>query len=101
MELERRGKAGSLRRAATVKLPESLLTPSFEELNIEDHTELAAARIELVVSAGLAKQKRWSISLPEATARTLILTLESNTGSGSELEEVLRWKMDRGFGVPP
>lgn len=100
VELERRGKAGSLRRAATVKLPESLLTPSFEELNIEDHTELAAALRELVVSAGLAKQKRWSISLPEATARTLILTLESNTGSGSELEEVLRWKMDRGFGVP-
>ena len=43
VELERRGKAGSLRRAATVKLPESLLTPSFEELNIKDHTELAAA----------------------------------------------------------
>jgi len=100
VELERRGKAGSLRRAATVKLPESLLTPSFEELNIEDHTELAAALRELVTSAGLSKQKRWSVSLPEATARTLILTLESNSGSGSELEEVLRWKMDRGFGVP-
>ena len=100
VELERRGKAGSLRRAATVKLPESLLTPSFEESNIEDHTELAAALRELVVSAGLSKQKRWSVSLPEATARTLILTLESNSGTGSELEEVLRWKMDRGFGVP-
>ena len=100
VELERRGKAGSLRRAATVKLPESLLTPSFEELNIEDHTELAAALRELVTSAGLSKQKRWSVSLPEATARTLILPRESNSGSGSELEEVLRWKMDRGFGVP-
>lgn len=100
VELERRGNAGSLRRAATVKLPESLISPSFDESNIEDHSELAAAIRELAASAGMLKQKRWSVSLPEATARTLILTLEPHSGSGSELEEVLRWKMDRGFGVP-
>ncbi|MGI8919232.1 MAG: hypothetical protein ACR2H6_11575 [Pyrinomonadaceae bacterium] len=100
VELERRGNAGNLRRAATVKLPESLISPSFEDANIEDHTELAAALRELAASAGLLKQKRWSVSLPEATARTLILTLEVNAGSASELEEVLRWKMDRGFGIP-
>ena len=99
VELERRGNVGGLRRAATVKLPESLITPSFEESNIADHTELAAAIRELAASAGLLKHKRWSVSLPEATARTLILTIEVNT-AGSELEEVLKWKMDRGFGVP-
>jgi hypothetical protein len=99
VELERRGNAGNLRRAATVKLPESLISPSFEDSNIEDHTELAAALRELAASAGLLKQKRWSVSLPEATARTLIVTLEVST-TGSELEEVLKWKMDRGFGVP-
>jgi len=98
VELERRGNVGSLRRAATVKLPDSLITPSFEESNIADHAELAAAIRELAASAGLLKHKRWSVSLPEATARTLILIIEPNTGS--ELEEVLRWKMDRGFGIP-
>jgi hypothetical protein len=100
VELERRGNVGNLRRAATVKLPESLISPSFEDSNIDDHTDLAAALRELAASAGLLKQKRWSVSLPEATARTLILTLEVDAGSGSELEEVLRWKMDRGFGIP-
>ena len=100
VELERRGNVGNLRRAATVKLPESLIEPSFEEGNITDHAELATALRELAASAGLLKQKRWSVSLPEATARTLIITLETNTGGGSELEEVLRWKMDRGFAVP-
>ena len=100
VELERRGNVGNLRRAATVKLPESLISPSFEDSNIEDHTDLAGALRELTASAGLLKQKRWSVSLPEATARTLILTLEVDAGSGSELEEVLRWKMDRGFGIP-
>lgn len=99
VELERRGNVGNLRRAATVKLPESLISPSFEDSNIEDHSDLAAALRELAGSAGLLKQKRWSASLPEATARTLIVTLEVNT-TGSELEEVLKWKMDRGFGVP-
>lgn len=100
VELERRGNVGALRRAATVKLPDSLIEPSFDESNIADHAELAAALRDLVASAGLLKQKRWSVSLPEGTTRTLMVTLESNVGSGSELEEVLKWKMDRGFAVP-
>lgn len=100
VDLERRGNVGNLRRAATVKLPESLIQPSFDEANIADHAELAAALAELATSAGLLRQKRWSVSLPEATARTLILTLETQAGSHSELEEVLKWKMDRGYGIP-
>jgi hypothetical protein len=40
------------------------------------------------------------LSLPEATARTLVLTLESPSQSASELQDVLRWKIERGFGVP-
>jgi hypothetical protein len=100
VELERRGNVGALRRAATVKLPDSLIEPSFEESNIADHAELAAALRDLAASAGLLKQRRWSVSLPEGTTRTLMVTLESNVGSGSELEEVLKWKMDRGFAVP-
>ncbi len=100
VELERRGGVGSLRRAATMKLPESLIRLSFDEPNIADHSELATALSELASSAGLMRQKRWSVSLPEATTRTLIVTLEAQPGSHSELEEVLRWKMDRSFGVP-
>ncbi|MGI8734528.1 MAG: type IV pilus biogenesis protein PilM [Pyrinomonadaceae bacterium] len=100
VELERRGGVGSLRRAATMKLPEALIRPSFDEPNIADHSELATALSELASSAGLMRQKRWSVSLPEATTRTLIVTLEAQPGSHSELEEVLRWKMDRSFGVP-
>lgn len=100
VDLERRGNVGNLRRAATMKLSESLIQPSFDEPNITDHAELAAALSELATSAGLLRQKRWSVSLPEATARTLILTLETQTGSHSELDEVLKWKMDRSFGIP-
>jgi hypothetical protein len=76
-----------------------LITPSFEESNIADVAELAAAVTDMATSAGLLRQKRWSVALPEAASRSLILTLESRPSSNSELEEVLKWKMERGFGA--
>ena len=90
----------TVRRAATFDLSESIIQPSFDSRNIENPTQLANILSDLVTSAGLAKQKRWSLSLPEATSRTLVFTLESQPQSGSELQEILRWKMERGFGAP-
>jgi hypothetical protein len=101
VQLERRGREGfALKKAATITLPETLVQPNFDEQNITDGNELADALAELVTSAGLLKQRRWSVALPEASARTTILTMESATGSRKEKEEVLRWKTERGFGVP-
>ena len=101
VQLERgRGGSFSLRRAATVALPESLIHPSFDEPNISDQRELLAALKDLATSAGLLHQKKWSVALPDAASRTLILTLESRPASRAELEEVLTWKMERGFGTP-
>lgn len=99
--LERgRAKGFTLRRAATVALADEVLSPAFEELNINDPAALALTLSDLATSAGLLKQKRWSVSLPEASSRSLILTLESQPGSNAELEEMLNWKMERGFNSP-
>jgi hypothetical protein len=99
VQLEKgRNGGSSLKRAATLALPDSLINPSFEEPNISDVGELAAAVTDLATSAGLLRQKRWSVALPEAASRSMILTLESRPSSNSELEEVLKWKMERGFG---
>jgi hypothetical protein len=101
VQLERvKGSLCKLRRAATFNIAESLVRPSFEETNIENVPQLASVLNELATSAGLLRQKRWSLSLPEATARTLVLTLESQSQSAGELQDVLRWKIERGFGVP-
>ncbi|CAN5810846.1 hypothetical protein BH18ACI4_BH18ACI4_25390 [soil metagenome] len=101
VEVDRgRGKGYSLRRAATISLGDSLIQPGFDQPNVPDRSELAGALSELATSAGLIRQKRWSVTLPGATTRSLILTLETRPGSQRELEEVLTWKMDRGFGVP-
>ncbi|HSS18967.1 MAG TPA: hypothetical protein VLL54_02735 [Pyrinomonadaceae bacterium] len=101
VQLDRgRGGQSNLRRAATIALPDSLITPSFSEPNLSSPAELATALRDLATSAGLLQQKRWSLALPDATSRTLIVTLESTPSSRSELEEVLTWKMERGFGQP-
>lgn len=98
VQLERgRGGGSSLKRAATVALPESLIIPSFDGPNISDYSHLSSVLGDLATSAGLLQQKRWSMTLPDAASRSLILTLESRPASSSELEEVLRWKMERGF----
>ena len=98
VQLERsRGSVYNLRRAATVDLPDEVISPSFDSQNISDPTALAIALNDLAASAGLLKQKRWSVSLPEATTRTLIIIVESQAGSHGELEEMLNWKMERGF----
>lgn len=100
VQLERiKGSACKLRRAATFNIDESLIRPSFDEPNITNGAQLAAVLKDLATSAGLLRQKRWSLSLPEATTRTLVLTLESQPQSASELQEVLRWKIERGFGA--
>jgi hypothetical protein len=100
VQLERvRAGASSLRRAATVGLPETLIRPSFDEPNISDPRELTAALTDLATSAGLIRQKRWSVALPDDSSRSLILSLESQPASNAELEEVLTWKMERGFGA--
>jgi Tfp pilus assembly PilM family ATPase len=100
VQLERiKGSACKLKRAATFNIAESLVRPRFDEPNIEDAAQLAAILKELATSAGLLKQKRWSLSLPEATTRTLVLTMEIQSQSGAELQEVLKWKVERGFGA--
>jgi len=99
LEGGRRGRSFALRRAASISLPDQLIRPSFEESNIADRSELAEALNELATSAGLLRQRKWSIALPEASARSLILTPESQATSKSELEEILNWKMERGFGA--
>ncbi len=100
IQLERgKDNTSKLRRAATFNIAESLVRPGFDEPNIEDRAQLATVLKDLAASAGLLRQKRWSLSLPEATIRTLVMTIEGQ-GSGGELQEVLTWKIERGFGAP-
>src|SRR5918911_671273 len=99
VHLERGRQGFSLRRAATITLPEGLVRPGFDELNITDSNRLAELLSEVALSAGLGKQQKWSVALPEAATRAAILTLESAPASRAELEQVMSWKTERAFGA--
>ncbi len=94
-----RGRYG-VKQAATVDLPPGLLKPGFFERNIMDVGEFRACLHDAIESAGLLKQKRWSIALPSNTARTAILALDSEPASAREAEEILNWKAEQNFGAP-
>jgi Tfp pilus assembly PilM family ATPase len=100
VQLERRGGGLTVRSAGLLPLPAGLVRPSFDEPNVADVPELAGALSELLTSAGLARRKRWSIGLPEASTRTSILTMETAPASRAEAEEMLRWKTERALGAP-
>ena len=101
VQLERaKGNVCRLKRAASANIDPALLRPSFDEPNIQNGAQLAAVLNDLAVGAGLLRQKRWSLTLPETTTRTTVFTLESQPQSGSELQDVLKWKMERSFGAP-
>jgi hypothetical protein len=99
VSLDRRRDMFVVKRAGLTPLPEGLLRPSFDEANIADAAELAGILQSLAATTGLAKRKRWSVALPEASTRTSILTLESAPASRAESEEMLRWKTERVFGA--
>ena len=99
LQKEGRGQFG-IRQAATIGMPVGLLNPSFTERNILSPREMLAMLEDVCVRAGLQNQKRWSISLPGNTARTAILTLETEPASKAELEEILDWKAESSFGAP-
>jgi Tfp pilus assembly PilM family ATPase len=99
VQLERRGGGLAVRSAAFLPLAEGLVRPGFDEPNVADAGELARALAELTSSAGLARRRRWSVALPEASTRTSILTMETAPASRAEGEEMLRWKTARALGA--
>ena len=100
VQLDRGHGAFVVKRASIVALPDNLIRPRFDESNISETAGLVAALSDLATSAGLLRQRKWSVALPEASTKTAILTLEGVPGSRSEIEEVLVWKTERAFGAP-
>jgi hypothetical protein len=96
---EGRGTYG-IDRAATIELPKNLLIPSFTERNISSPQEFRVLLQEAAETAGLLGNKRWSIALPSNTARSAILTIDNDSSTKSQIEEVIDWKAEQSFGAP-
>jgi hypothetical protein len=101
LSLRREGRgAYGIDRAATIELPKNLLIPSFTERNISSPQEFRVLLQEAAETAGLFGNKRWSIALPSNTARSAILTIDNDSSTKSQIEEVIDWKAEQSFGAP-
>ncbi|HXI62704.1 MAG TPA: hypothetical protein VNF70_08330 [Pyrinomonadaceae bacterium] len=100
VQLDRARGGWVVRRAASINLPAELVKPSFDQTNISDQNELAGTLRDLVTSAGLLRQRKFSASLPEAATRSAIVTIEGTAASRRETEELFEWKVERSFGAP-
>jgi hypothetical protein len=100
VQLDRARGGFVVKRAASIHLPEGLVSASFDESNIDDPSELARVLSDLVAGAGLLRQRKWSVALPETSTRASVLALEGKPSSRRELEELLDWKIERSFGAP-
>ena len=99
VELGRGGSAFSLAAAARTPLGDGLLTPSFEATNIPDPGQLAAIVDETAGAAGLGKRQRWSVLLPEAALKSVVVSIDTVPATRAELREMVEWKVERLVGV--
>jgi Tfp pilus assembly PilM family ATPase len=100
VELKRRGARFSLAAAARTPLEPGMLVPDFEKPNLVDPDALATAMDATVRAAGLSRRQRWSVLLPEAAVRPVVVTLETVPSTRDELREMVDWKVERMVGVP-
>jgi hypothetical protein len=100
VDLRRARHGFALSASAVSQLPPDVMKPSFDELNILNVAELVEIIKETAEAAGLMRKKRWSVALPDSTARSFVVPLESKPGSRAELNEVLAWKVERLVAAP-
>jgi Tfp pilus assembly PilM family ATPase len=89
------------RHLSTLDLPVGLVNPSFTEPNLSDEGALSALLERLLNEAGLNRARRFAVAIPDASARSQIITLEGASSTAAEFEQLLGWKIERAFGCRP
>lgn len=100
VDLRRVRQGFTLASSAVTQLPAGVVTPSFDDLNVLEAREMADIIRQTAEAAGLGRKKKWSVALPDTTARSFVVSLEGKPGSRSELNEVLSWKIERLVAAP-
>ncbi len=101
VSLKRQGGEFEPTRLAMLPLPAGLVRADFSDPNISDESALVEEFERLVSDAEMGRLRRLAVALPEGSAHTQVLTLESVPANGSELAQVLTWKIERSFGCKP
>jgi Tfp pilus assembly PilM family ATPase len=96
--LKRSGRDFAPRGLGVSRLPLGIVRASFTEPNIADEPGLVEHLSKTASRSGMGNIKALSVSLPSGSARSMVVTLDSQAASRTELEQMIEWKAERGMG---
>jgi Tfp pilus assembly PilM family ATPase len=96
--LKRSGGEFEPRNLGVLRLPAGLVQPGFTEPNVTDEAALIECLTGTAAQAGMNRLRALSASLPAASARGLVVTLDSVPASRTELAQLIEWKVERSVG---
>ncbi len=95
VELNKRSGAFQPKKLGIQALPEGLVRASLSEPNITREPEFLEICSALAEQAGFARKLSLSVTLPEGSAYSLVVTLDQHPTSRTETEQMLDWKISR------
>ncbi len=76
-------------------LPVGLVNASMTEPNIARESEFISLLSASAQQAGFGRRLKLSVTLPEGSAHSSVVTLENKPGSRAELAQMMEWKIGR------
>lgn len=98
IELNRRSGGFEPRRLAVQRLPEGLVRAKLTEPNISDEAVFADQLLQTAAQAQLKGKLKLSVTLPEESTRSFIVTVDQEPASRDELNQMLDWRISRSIG---
>ncbi len=98
IKLQSRGKEFEPANLGVLKLPNGFVKASFTEPNITDRSSFIQGLKKTATLAGLKDLKTLSATLPNGSARSLVVSFDNIPASRAELAQMIEWKVERAIG---
>ncbi len=99
VELRSRSKGVEARHVGVTQLPAGLVRASFTDPNIANEATFIELLNRTAEQAGLGRARKLMVSLPEASARSFVVSLDNVPASRAELSQMIEWKAERNLGA--
>lgn len=95
IEMQKRGGNFNPKRLAVQSFPAGVIQASLTEPNINKESEFISLLTSSAEQAGFSRKLKLSVTLPEGSAHSIVVTLEQKPKTRTELEQMLEWKIGR------
>ncbi len=95
VEMQKRGGNLIPKKLGVQNFRDGLVVPSLTEINITREAEFIDLLRGIADQSGFGKKPNLSLSLPEGSARSLVVNLDQKPTTHTELTQMIEWKMTR------